>query len=94
LWVDDASVRELLRSRKGTAELFVDPSPPGGLLLAPGVDVGRLVRRARPLGIEITHEGRTLRVASQTDTPPPGPVLPERKGRSSSSATNLRRTEG
>lgn len=93
LWVDDASVRELLCSRKGTSELFVDPSPPGGLLLAPGVDVSRVVRRARPLGIEITHEGRALRVASQTDTPPPGPVLPEGKRRSSSSAS-MRRHEG
>jgi hypothetical protein len=94
LWVDDASVRELLQSRKGTAELFVDPSPPGGLLLAPGVDIARVVRRARPLGVEITHDGRTLRVASQTETPPPGPALPERKGRTASSASNLRRTEG
>ena len=93
LWVDDPSVRELLRSRRGTAELFVDPSPSGGLLLTAGVDVGRVVRRARALGIEITHEGRTLRVTS-ADTPPPGSVLTATKGRPASSATHLRRTEG
>ena len=33
LWVDDPELRELLRSRRQTSEMFVDPSPPGGLLV-------------------------------------------------------------
>src|SRR5271155_481394 len=33
LWVEDPNVRELLRTRRATQELFVDPSPPGGLLV-------------------------------------------------------------
>src|SRR6266545_3140300 len=32
LWVEDPNVREMLRSRRQTADLFIDPSPPGGLL--------------------------------------------------------------
>ncbi len=54
LWVDDAQVREMLRSRRATVDLFLDPSPPGGLLLAPGVDWERLVVRCRTLGVEVT----------------------------------------
>ena len=46
LWVEDGNVRELLRTRRPTQELFVDPSPTGGLLVAPGVDLDRLARRA------------------------------------------------
>lgn len=64
LWVEDVEVRELLRSRKLTAELFVDPSPPGGLLVAPGVDVDRLVRRCRASGVEIECDGEVLRAGS------------------------------
>lgn len=68
LWVDDASVRELLRTRRGCAELFVDPSPPGGLLVQPGVELDRLARRARSLGVEIVAEGQVVRARS---VPPP-----------------------
>ena len=30
LWVEDANVREMLRTRRATQELFIDPSPPAG----------------------------------------------------------------
>ena len=64
LWVDDANVRELLRTRRTTAELFVDPSPQGGLLVSAHVDLERLTRRCRTVGVEITFEGQVLRVRS------------------------------
>jgi hypothetical protein len=68
LWVDDANVRELLRTRRTTLELFVDPSPPGGLLVAPGVDLDRLARRCRTVGVEVLVEGQVVRAR----TMPPG----------------------
>jgi len=68
LWVDDPEVRELLRTRRQTADLFVDPSPPGGLLIAAGVDVDRLSRRCRALGVEVLIEGEPHRTRS---TAPP-----------------------
>src|SRR6478735_523320 len=49
LWVEDPEVRELLRTRRQSADLFVDPSPPSGLLLAVGVDLERVARRCRAL---------------------------------------------
>ncbi|MCL2724083.1 MAG: hypothetical protein FWD69_06555 [Polyangiaceae bacterium] len=61
LWVDDANVRELLRTSKSTSELFVDPSPLGGLLVAPQIDLDRLVRRCRTVGVEVVLEGQVLR---------------------------------
>ncbi|MBI4953706.1 MAG: hypothetical protein HY908_16900 [Myxococcales bacterium] len=70
LWVDDPEVRELLRTRQPTAELFVDPSPPAGLLLGHGVDLERLVRRCRALGVEVQlEEGRQR--ARPASMPPP-----------------------
>jgi hypothetical protein len=68
LWVDDPEVRELLRSRRQTADLFVDPSPPGGLLIAAGVDLDRLGRRCRALGVEVLVDGEVYRTRS---TAPP-----------------------
>jgi hypothetical protein len=68
LWVDDPEVRELLRSRRQTSELFVDPSPPGGLLIASGVDLDRLARRCRALGVEVLVDGDVYRTRS---TAPP-----------------------
>ncbi|MEY2933597.1 MAG: hypothetical protein RL033_4346 [Pseudomonadota bacterium] len=56
LWVDDPELRELLRSRRQTADLFIEPSPPGGLLLAPGVDLERVTLRCRTLGVEVFAE--------------------------------------
>ncbi len=79
LWVEDANLRELLRTRRATAELFVDPSPPGGLLVVAGVDVDRLSRRCRTVGIEILVDGQVVRARSIPPggvTPPPGKVSP------------------
>lgn len=64
LWVEDPELRELLRTRRQTAELFVDPSPPSGLLLAPGVDLDRVGRRCRSLGIELMVDGEVYRTRS------------------------------
>lgn len=68
LWVEDANLRELLRTRRATADLFLDPSPPGGLLVAATVDLDRLTRRCRTVGIEILYEGEVVRAR----TLPPG----------------------
>ena len=62
LWVEDASVRELLRTRKATQDLFVDPSPEGTLVVHGGVELEKLVRRARTVGVEIVGEGQVLKV--------------------------------
>ena len=79
LWIEDGNLRELLRSRKATGELFVDPSPPGGLLVQPGVDVDRLSRRCRTVGIEVLVDGQVVRARTMppgTPTPPPPRVSP------------------
>ncbi len=70
VWVEDGNVRELLRTRRPTQELFVDPSPPGGLLVAPGIDVDRLARRCRTVGVELLVEGQVVRARTM---PPPAP---------------------
>lgn len=64
LWVEDSEVRELLRTRRQTAELFVDPSPPSGLLIAPGVELDRVGRRCRSLGVEVVVDGEVYRTRS------------------------------
>jgi len=69
LWVEDANVREMLRTRRPTQELFVDPSPPGGLLVAPGADLDRVARRCRTIGVEIIADGQVVR--ARTIPPPP-----------------------
>jgi hypothetical protein len=66
LWVDDPEVRELLSTRRQTSDLFVDPSPPGGLLIAAGVDLDRLARRCRTLGVELVVEGAVYRTRTMT----------------------------
>ncbi len=68
LWVEDANVREMLRTRRPTQELFVDPSPPAGLLVAAGVDLERLSRRCRTVGVELLVDGHVVRAR----TMPPG----------------------
>ncbi len=74
LWVEDHNLRELLRTRRPTAELFVDPSPPAGLIVQPGVDLDRLARRCRTIGIEIVAEGQVVRArAGPTLRPTPTP---------------------
>jgi hypothetical protein len=72
LWVDDPELRELLRTRRQTADLFIEPSPPGGLLLAPGVDLERVMLRCRTLGVEVVTDAESrAAVASK-----PGVALP------------------
>jgi hypothetical protein len=68
LWVEDHNVREMLRTRRPTAELFVDPSPPAGLIVVAGIDVERLSRRCRTIGVEIVAEGHVVRART---VPPP-----------------------
>ena len=84
LWVEDPEIRELLRSRRQTVDLFIDPSPPAGLLVAPGVDLDRLARRCRALGVELLYGGQPYRTRS---------TLPPNKGsgqhRLESSSTQL-----
>jgi hypothetical protein len=60
----------MLRTRRPTQDLFVDPSPPGGLLVTAGVDVDRLARRCRTIGVEILADGQVVRART---IPPPGP---------------------
>jgi hypothetical protein len=88
LWVEDANVREMLRTRRNTQELFVDPSPPGGLLVAPGVDLDRLARRCRTIGVEILADGQVVRAR----TLPPPATLPPPKSTSSPKLTPSRGT--
>lgn len=87
LWVEDQEVREMLRTRRTTMDLFLDPSPQGGLLVAPGVDVERLVRRCRGLGVEleVSGEGILRAGAARSLTPNPGSVIeaPTRGARTS-----------
>ena len=74
-------IRELLRTRRPAAELFVDPSPQGGLLVAPDVEVDRLVRRCRSLGVEVETENGVFRAApARSNTPLPGTVAAARLG--------------
>ncbi|HEY4102594.1 MAG TPA: hypothetical protein VGM44_01845, partial [Polyangiaceae bacterium] len=60
----DPEVRELLRTRRQSADLFVDPSPPAGLLLAVGADLERVARRCRALGVEVLVDGEVYRTRS------------------------------
>jgi hypothetical protein len=69
LWIEDQEVRELLRTRRPVADLFIDPSPPAGLLIAPEVDLERLVRRCRTLGVEIEADGALVRARSVSPLP-------------------------
>ncbi|HEX2875668.1 MAG TPA: hypothetical protein VHP33_30660 [Polyangiaceae bacterium] len=86
LWVEDPEVRELLRTRRQTQDLFVDPSPPSGLLLVPGIDLERLARRCRSLGVEVVVEGEVYRTRSI----PPGRGSGARRLESSNGMPALR----
>ena len=86
LWIDDVEVRELLRTRRPAAEMFVDPSPPGGLLIEAGVDLERLIRRCRALGVEIEADVGTLKATRPT--PAGGTEAPQR----TPSTASMRRT--
>jgi hypothetical protein len=74
LWVEDANIREMLRTRRATQELFVDPSPPGALLVIAGVDLDRLARRCRTIGVEIVVDGQVVR--ARTIPPPSSKSVP------------------
>lgn len=86
LWIEDSEVRELLRTRRPAAEMFVDPSPPGGLLIEAGVDLERLIRRCRALGVEIEADVGTLKATRPT--PAGGTEAPQR----TTSTGTMRRT--
>jgi hypothetical protein len=94
LWVEDTEIRELLRTRRQTADLFVDPSPPAGLLIANGVDLERLARRCRALGVEVVVEGEVYR--TRTMSPPARSASGARRVESSTSiqAPSSRRSTG
>jgi hypothetical protein len=82
LWVEDPDLREMLRTRRATSELFIDPSPPAGLLVVAGVDVERLSRRCRTIGIEVVSDGQVVRARSippgRSATPAPSRATPAR----------------
>jgi hypothetical protein len=86
LWVEDPEIRELLRTRRQTADLFIDPSPPSGLLIAPGADLDRIGRRCRSLGVEIVVDGEVYRTRSV----PPGRGSGARRMESSGTLPALR----
>jgi hypothetical protein len=98
--VEDPEIRELLRTRRQTMDLFVDPSPPAGLLVQPGVEVERLARRCRSLGVELVVAGEVYRTRSVSPSKGSGPrrldssgTLPAlRTSRSPSSARNQPRS--
>jgi hypothetical protein len=95
LWVDDPELRELLRTRRQTADLFIEPSPPGGLLLAPGVDLERVMLRCRTLGVEVVTDAESR--ASVANKPGmPLPSDPESRTRSAPTRrpSGTRRREG
>ena len=52
-WIDEEHVRTLLLNNHQAYELFIHPSPGGGLLVAPGVSHDRLVRTCRNAGVEL-----------------------------------------
>lgn len=78
IWIDDPEVRRMLSTRRSTADLFVNPSPPSGLLVTVGVDLDKLSRRCRTMGVEILNEGNVHYAQSVTPgrrrrSDPPGP---------------------
>jgi hypothetical protein len=92
LWVEDGEIREMLRTRRQTADLFVDPSPPAGLLVQSGVDLERLARRCRALGVEVVVEGEVYRTRSMA--PPSRGGSGARRLDSTSPASSNRRSSG
>jgi hypothetical protein len=95
LWVDDPELRELLRTRRQTADLFIEPSPPGGLLLAPGVDLERVMLRCRTLGVEVVTDAES-RAAVVSKPGAAVPADPESRTRSAPTRrpSGARRREG
>ncbi|MBC7017886.1 hypothetical protein, partial [Salmonella enterica] len=64
-------------------ELFLDPSPAGGLLVSAQIDLDRLVRRCRTVGVEIVTEGQVIRARSLP------PAAPSTSGAHRKSSTRL-----
>ena len=95
LWVDDPELRELLRTRRQTADLFIEPSPPGGLLLAAGVDLERVTMRCRTLGVEVVTDTES-RSAAISKPGSSQPTDPESRTRSAPTRrpSGTRRREG
>ena len=97
LWVDDPELREMLRTRRQTADLFIEPSPPGGLLLAPGVDLERVMMRCRTLGVEVVSEAdQRVAAASRAGGATSSSADPESRMRSAPTRrpSGTRRREG
>lgn len=91
IWIDDPEVRRMLSTRRSTADLFINPSPPSGLLVAPGIDLDKLSRRCRTLGVEILQGGEVHYARSTPPSrrgrktePPPSRPPPSSSGASSS----------
>jgi hypothetical protein len=76
LWVDDPDVREMLLTTTAVADMFVEPSPQGGLLVSPTIDAERLARRCRALGVEVSVEEGVARARHSTVPPPKGDSRP------------------
>jgi hypothetical protein len=97
LWVEDGNVREMLRTRRPTQELFVDPSPSGGLLVAAGVDLDRLARRCRTIGVEILADGQVVRARTVPPSQAPKSTPPSSQrpatGRSTSPGRGTAKAE-
>lgn len=53
VWIEDEALRERLRTQSGLAVLFVEPSPPGGLLVRAGVSLERLLKACRARGVAL-----------------------------------------
>lgn len=97
IWIDDPEVRRMLSTRRSTADLFVNPSPPSGLLVAQGVDLDKLSRRCRTLGVEILSDGQVhfaqsappSRRSRRPEAPvPPSSAVVGRRGEKSGIRTN------
>ncbi|HWO10687.1 MAG TPA: hypothetical protein VNN80_14440, partial [Polyangiaceae bacterium] len=96
LWVDDPELREMLRTRRQTADLFIEPSPPGGLLLAPGVDLERVMLRCRTLGVEVVTEAdqRVVAASRASGAPAADPESRLRSAPPTRRPSGTRRREG
>lgn len=70
LWIEDDEIRTMLANSSGTRDLFVDPSPLGGLLVGANVDIDKLVRRCRAIGVDVEVQEVAVRVRRSSMPPP------------------------
>jgi len=70
LWIDEPEVRRMLMTSSGTSDMFLDPSPPAGLLVSPTIEPERLARRCRALGVDVTVDEGVYRLRASTMPPP------------------------